>query len=472
MNTNDQFFKSPRHADVLALGFGTTVAMWGIAYLCRLPQALAPAWLLVLLLLACQFVGGYLTGRHTGRGWRGGLYVGLLSSVLNILIMGSLLSSRHEPNEIVPSALWWLPGALLVGAVMGAAGAVVGGAGGRKRTEEIHWFGWFTKVAATATFFLIIIGGTVTAEGAGLAVVDWPNSFGYNMFLYPLSKMSGDIYFEHAHRLFGSLVGLTTLVLVIHLFIYDRRSQIRWFSLAALVIVIIQGILGGLRVTGRFTWSTSRAHVEPSLSLAIVHGVLGQIFFASMVAIAVVTSARWLRREPAAVRPTISMDRGLTATLVGLLIIQLVLGAIQRHLLRGLLIHITTAVVVVGLAIACGTRAWGLYSDRPVLPRLGKLLLTVVCVQVVLGMAAAAMIGIYPDMAHPPLVRVLVTTAHQAMGAFLLATATMLAIWTHRIAVPEGARRVSGNTAAPGKSEAPAASASAAGSELSSPTSK
>ena len=69
------------------------------------------------------------------------------------------------------------------------------------------------NVTVAATFLLVVAGGLVTSNEAGLAVVDWPNSFGYNMFLYPLAKMTGGIYYEHAHRLYGSLVGLTTIVL-------------------------------------------------------------------------------------------------------------------------------------------------------------------------------------------------------------------------------------------------------------------
>ncbi|MBW7939502.1 MAG: COX15/CtaA family protein, partial [Candidatus Omnitrophica bacterium] len=137
-------------------------------------------------------------------------------------------------------------------------------------------------VGVAATFLLIIVGGLVTSNDAGLAVVDWPNSFGYNMFLYPLSRMTGGIYYEHAHRLFGSLVGITTLVITFHLFRVDQRKWVKNFSLLVLAVVIAQGILGGLRVTGKFTLATSPEEVAPSLTLALVHGVLGQFFLGLM----------------------------------------------------------------------------------------------------------------------------------------------------------------------------------------------
>ena len=118
----------------------------------------------------------------------------------------------------------------------------------------------------------------VTGQQAGLAVVDWPNSFGSNMFLYPLSRMTGGVFYEHAHRLLGSLVGLTTLVLAVFLWRTDERRGVKLLAAAALLLVIVQGVLGGLRVTGRFTSSMDPAHTDPNLTLAIVHGVTGQVF--------------------------------------------------------------------------------------------------------------------------------------------------------------------------------------------------
>ncbi|MCY3020921.1 MAG: COX15/CtaA family protein [Planctomycetota bacterium] len=121
--------------------------------------------------------------------------------------------------------------------------------------------GWplaFTAVAACATFLLIFVGGLVTSLRAGLDVPDWPNSFGYLMFFYPLSRMSGGIYFEHSHRLLGTLVGLTTLVLVVYTLAREERRWLRLFALVALGLVVVQGTLGGLRVTGRLTLSASR----------------------------------------------------------------------------------------------------------------------------------------------------------------------------------------------------------------------
>jgi cytochrome c oxidase assembly protein subunit 15 len=241
--------------------------------------------------------------------------------------------------------------------------------------------------------------------------------------------MTGGIYYEHAHRLFGSLVGLTTLALAAHLQRADDRRAVRRFALVALGLVVVQGLLGGLRVTGRFTLGTDTA---PSLALAVVHGVTGQLFFCATVALAAVTTRGWRSGAAPEVLPAASTDRGLTRLLATLLVTQLVLGAIQRHYASGLIVHISFAVLVVLAALAAGVRAWGVHERRPPLPALGRLLLALVVVQVLLGIASLLVTADRPNHPAPTTADVIVTTAHQATGAGLLATAVLLALWTTR----------------------------------------
>src|SRR6185295_15384359 len=189
---------------VLAIGFGTTVAMWASGYVCRLPFVGAASALVLVLVVLCQLGGGFVAGRHGGS-WRAGILPALLTSFLNLLVLGSLLSG-DRPNTVVPSALVFLPGFLLVSVALGAIGAWFGAH--HLASRPAPWTAVFVRVAVVATFFLLIVGGLVTSNDAGLAVADWPSSYGYNMFLYPFARMTGGIYFEHAHRLFGSLVGL------------------------------------------------------------------------------------------------------------------------------------------------------------------------------------------------------------------------------------------------------------------------
>nr|MCU0234961.1 COX15/CtaA family protein [Thermoanaerobaculales bacterium] len=248
-----------------------------------------------------------------------------------------------------------------------------------------------------ATFLLVVAGGLVTSNEAGLAVVDWPNTFGSNMFLYPLARMTGGIYYEHAHRLFGALVGLTTIALALRLWRRETRAWLKWLAAAAVLLVVVQGILGGLRVTGSFTLSTSASDMAPSIALAVMHGVLGQAFLGLMVAIAVVTSRSWLAAPPAEPRASLGGDRSLQLWLVATLLVQLVLGAAQRHLAWGLIIHISLAAVVTMLAVIAGR----------------------------------AIVG------SPTAAEVTLATAHQATGAALLALAVALALWTRRLFAAE-----------------------------------
>ena len=430
-------------ADILAVGFGTSVAMWTLGYICRFPPGNVPSWILLGLLLACLVAGGFVAGRYTDRSWRGGLYTGLLAAVLNLLVLGSLLSGS-QPNQIVPSALWWLPGSLLISALLGTVGGWLGHrakirtelSSGLATTLSRNAVSVFATVAASATFLLLVAGGIVTSNEAGLAVVDWPNSYGYNMFLYPLSRMSGGIYYEHVHRLLGSLVGLTILVLTIHLQRFDQRRWVRGFALAALAMVIIQGILGGLRVTGGFTMSSSPAETSPNLTLAMIHGVIGQLFFGMVVSLAVFTSRRWQDGCEPEIRPAAATDRSLSVILFVLLSIQLVLGAILRHMAGGLLVHISMAVIVILFAIAVGVRVWAQYQHIPTLRRLGNLLAILITVQLALGLAALIVTGTGSPAGEPGTADVILTTAHQACGAILLACSVALMLWLHRLVKP------------------------------------
>src|SRR5258706_2719589 len=115
-----------------------------------------------------------------------------------------------------------------------------------KINRRLHWFAVLT---AFITFLLIGLGGLVTSHGAGMSVPDWPNTYGYNMVAFPISKWVGGIFYEHTHRLLASAVGLMTTILAIWLWLGDSRKWMHWLGVTAFLGVIAQGILGRLRVT-------------------------------------------------------------------------------------------------------------------------------------------------------------------------------------------------------------------------------
>ena len=419
-------------SSIVPLAFATAVSMWAVAYAFRLPAVMAPSWLLLAAMLGVIAVWGWVIGRRAAGGWRAGAAIGAAAGVINLLILGSLLSSADD-GALLPSAVLWVPGSLLVSALVAAAFAAAAGARTDTYGGPAAWTALFAKVAVAATFLLVVAGGLVTSHEAGLAVVDWPNTFGTNMFLYPLARMTGGIYYEHAHRLFGALVGLTTIALAVRLWRRDPRPWLRRLAAAAVVLVIVQGVLGGLRVTGGFTLSVSEADMAPNITLAVVHGVLGQVFLCVVVAIAAATSLWWSAAPPAEPRATLAGDRSLQQWLVATLLVQLVLGAVQRHLAWGLIIHISLAAVVTMLAVIAGARAWGMYHGTWPVQKLGQAVIGVVSVQVALGIAALAVTQGRAIVGSPTALEVTIATAHQATGAALLALSVALALWTRRL---------------------------------------
>jgi len=423
--------RDPRSArgSALTLGFATVVTMWAIAYVGRLPAVTAPSALIGVLMLAAVVGWGWFAGRRTAR-WRAGAAGGAVAGVVNLLILGSLIAG---PDGALRWAMvWWLPASVVaVAALAGAAAAAAAANPGPPR--ETDWTAMLTKLAVVASFLMVVAGGLVTSKEAGLAVVDWPNTFGSNMFLYPISRMTGGIYFEHAHRLFGALVGLTTIAVAIRLWRVEPRSWVRALAAAAVVLVVVQGLLGGLRVTGRFTLSSAAEDMAPSIGLAIVHGVFGQVFLALMAVLAAATSRGWRSAPERQPEVRAATDRTLQLVMVGALVVQLLLGAIQRHTAQGLIVHISLAAVVTILVIAAGARAWGLFHGVWPMQRLGQLLMSAVGIQVALGIAALAVTQGRAIVGHPTTLEVTIATAHQACGAGLLALAVLLAAWTRRL---------------------------------------
>ena len=215
------------------------------------------------------------------------------------------------------------------------------------------------------------------------------------MFLYPLSRMTGGIYYEHAHRLFGSLVGLTTLGLALYLKNNEARAWVRALGFAAFVLVVVQGILGGLRVTGRLTLSDSQLATSPNIYLAVVHGIVAQLFFSTLVAIALFTSKAWKTSRPLPSRSA-SVDRNLSFTLVAVLLMQLALGAAVRHLDAALIPHAVLGGLLLPLAVIAGVRSLDPRPGAAPLRSTGFALIAVAHAQVLLGIAALIATRLFP----------------------------------------------------------------------------
>jgi len=430
--------RAERRGQLLALGFGISTAMWALAYASRLAAPLVPPWLLFALLLVCLALGGWLGARASGRGLELGAAAGALASLLNLLILGSVIGG-DVPGALRKGALLWVPASVLLGILLAGAGAWVAArrsAASRRPSAGLGADGAFASVAAAATLLLLAAGGLVTSKEAGLAVVDWPNSYGFNMFLYPLARMTGGVFYEHAHRLLGSLVGLCTLVLALHLQFSRQRRALKTLAWLIVAAVLLQGLLGGLRVTGRFTLSQSATDMAPSTWLAVLHGVFGQLCFALLLGLQAMASGRWNSSLAAEPRPSAQSDRQLGPLLLGALLVQLVLGALLRHFAWGMVWHVSFAMLVALLAVALGVRHWGLYGDLPWLRPLGRGLTLLVGLQLLLGTGALIAVNATPAAGDIPWWEAMLATLHQLTGALILGTALLIALWDRRLLAP------------------------------------
>ena len=283
------------------------------------------------------------------------------------------------------------------------------------------WLHRTARLTAGATFLLIVIGGIVTSTESGLAVPDWPTTFGYNMFLYPLSEMVGGILYEHSHRLMGSLVGLLTVGLFIFLLARDSRKWLKWLGLAALVAVIVQGVLGGLRVT------------QINRNFAIVHACLAQAFFALLCGIAWFTSRDWWQDKSDSLVASAQKLRRLSLITTGLIYMQLIFGAILRHTGSRLDAHLLFACLVALHIFLLARRilemngnAQGIGQSMPLL------LLGLLVIQLMLGTGAFfAKLTAFGETFATALT-VTITTAHVAVGALMLVSSFVLTLKIYR----------------------------------------
>ena len=279
----------------------------------------------------------------------------------------------------------------------------------------------FAVFLACVTFLLIIAGALVTSNDAGLSVPDWPTSFGS---LYKIPRLVGGVKFEHTHRMIAQLVGLLTIILSVWMWRVERRRWMVKLGFAALGMVILQGILGGITVLH---------FLPPSVSSA--HAALAQTFFCTAVLIALFTGQRFIEEVPEVEfdkhRPSLVT---LTLLSIFVLYVQLILGAMFRHHGLSWWPHVLNAVTVCVVLTWTAIRALSLYSKIEAVRRPAILILWLLVTQLCIGfLAFQTRVAWGHDAVQPELPMVLSTVAHVAVGALLLATTVVLAVqvWRH-----------------------------------------
>ncbi|MCC6676739.1 MAG: COX15/CtaA family protein [Phycisphaerales bacterium] len=447
-------------APALVYGFGSAIGLWCIWFVLHLPGVrLAPA-LTGQLLLVCQLAAAIIVGvgvtRSLGRGAsvKTGLMAGVVAAGVNLMTLGATINPS-DPSKGLVSAhnlAVAIPGFLLLGAVMGGIGGAIGRTATPTRRAESHepglWVARFAGVTAVAFLPLLLAGGLVTSTQSGMAVPDWPQTYGANMFLYPLGAMTNPrVTLEHMHRLFGAMVGLTTLMMMVLTLAGGPAKWEKGWAVAVFLCVVIQGVLGGGRV------------LQNNPVMAAVHGVFAQVVFAMAVTLAVRLTAVY-RGEVAPMEGD-RRRRAIATAALHTLLLQLTLGAAYRHMGH---IHIvfthaafaviaTIFVVMAGLlAIKRGRVNGHRHGLNLVIAWLGRAVIIVVMLQfalgwvtflVVLGNKHAGPVPTVEELATAapvPVARALVATAHQTNGAILLGLATMLAVYCRRL-TPRFARK-------------------------------
>lgn len=191
---------------------------------------------------------------------------------------------------------------------------------------EHRWLRRFTYLVIAATFALIAIGGKVTSFEYGMAIPGGFTTGGWISFLAPLEYWYNDTdkFWEHTHRIKGTLVGFLTIAMTLFLWRTQRdRPWLRWMGVAMLVLVCIQGAFGAFRVS------------EVSLTLAFIHGIVGQVILCSWIVVAAALSRPWLSRIRSinhAKRDYANAAlRWSVRVLLVLLLAQLTLGSAVRH---------------------------------------------------------------------------------------------------------------------------------------------
>jgi cytochrome c oxidase assembly protein subunit 15 len=192
------------------------------------------------------------------------------------------------------------------------------------RPSSSVWLHRYATLVAACTVVLIAAGASVTSTDSGLSVPDWPTTYGWNMFTFPLSRMVGGIRFEHTHRLIASTVGFMTIILAVWTWRVESRRWVRWLGVACLGAVVLQGVLGGITVL---------FFLPPAVSIG--HAGLAQIFFCLTLTLALVTSQGWQSAPTAVDDQTLRRVATLTTVLI---YTQILVGATMRHNAAGLAI--------------------------------------------------------------------------------------------------------------------------------------
>jgi cytochrome c oxidase assembly protein subunit 15 len=271
------------------------------------------------------------------------------------------------------------------------------------------------------TVFLLVAGALVTSKDAALSVPDWPTSFG--TWFPSLAMLSGGAFFEHSHRVVAGVLGVFILILAVLLW-KDERPRVRWMGIAAIFLVILQGILGGLTVIELLHFW-----------LPVMHACLAQIMFGILVGIALVTSKWWMEEQPQyedSGAPSIHTAVMLNALVI---FVQVAMGAAFRHQYTSVRPHIYGSFLVLAVVIWTAALLRKRFSEVPSLTKVRIALHGIVGLQILLGIGA-----LWTRIATvnaPRTMMIWFTVTHTVVGALLFATSVVAVLLCYRLVPTE-----------------------------------
>ncbi|MBL4697656.1 MAG: COX15/CtaA family protein [Phycisphaerales bacterium] len=437
----------------ITIGFASAACMWMIAWLLHMPGVQVASGIAIPVLMVPLFLITLFWTKNVAVANRLkiGVASGFLAGLINLLILGSNIvvqpnstaEMSDQANTFAPNAIVVVLGSLILSTIIGLIASLAAG-----KQEPVTnasattWRARFAWVTAITYLPLIAVGGAVTSTDSGLAVPDAVTTYGAISVLFPLELMAEPrIFLEHSHRLFGTLAGLTTLVLMIRVLLGENRKLPKVLTILLFLAVSIQGYMGIIRVA------------EESTFFAIIHGIFAQLVFAGALSTAIILSNSWTNAQPSEETITAAKRARLFMLLTVLaLFIQLCLGAVTRHLNSGhaMMAHMGFSFIVLMLVIVGGAlcmRAGKVDPSGKSIRPFGAILHGLVTLQLTLGFAVLGMAwegdkaGALPtsenlaDAAPIKTAAALITTAHHLIGALVLAAAAGALVWAIRLAI-------------------------------------
>jgi cytochrome c oxidase assembly protein subunit 15 len=302
---------------------------------------------------------------------------------------------------------------------------------GPRTSDSPRWLHYWAVLTVCAALPLLLLGAEVTTMQAGMVDQEGFRA-PWHLWTVALREKGLGFVIEHSHRLAGFVVGSCAIVLAVGMLMCERRRWARWLGVAALVGVSMQGVLGILRVN---------LNAVAGPELALVHGCFAPLVIALLVSVALFTSRGWAALGDVPVAPhDAGRLRRCAFLTVGLVYLQIVLGALVRHkgYPLGARAHLLIAFAVVAAVAWLTKMVLDNRSREPALNRSVRLLLLLVGLQVFLGIEAwlskfvsveATGRQLQPLQVHPGLLQ----SIHSLVGSLILATAVVVALQTQCI---------------------------------------